>query len=77
MTTTNKFSSVLSGESEPVATKDASSSTLPGKSAEVKLCPLTPSVRMLLATLPGDSREVVSTEDLLKRAVYEVSKARG
>ncbi len=42
----------------------------------LKLCPLTPSVRMLLATLPGDSREVVSTEDLLKRAVYEVSKAR-
>ncbi len=43
----------------------------------LKLCPLTPSVRMLLATLPGDSREVVSTEDFLKRAVYEVSKARG
>ena len=35
MTTTNKFNSILSGESEPVATKDASSSTLPGKSAEV------------------------------------------
>ncbi len=55
--------------------KDVSSSTLPGKSAEVMS---TNTIgEMLLATLPGNSGEVVSTEDFLKRAVYEVSKARG
>ena len=62
MTTTNKFSSILSGESEPVATKDVLVAHF--QERVLKLCPLTPSVRMLLATLPGGSGEVVSTEGL-------------